>query len=141
MLSRLLRLPFVTVILAPIVGATGVVAGAGCTSSEPPSDHEPPPPSPTAAPWVGCYVCDSTLTATPHLPWIDASTFSVHLSSGLGVTASGAVLTGQIGELLPEGGRATMCSMRATVTAPGKATLDALDAGCEISTAGSACDS
>jgi hypothetical protein len=126
--------------LVRLVGAVGlgVLAlrtGLAC-SVAPSISASIPPPSEAAAPWVGCYTCETSLTGIPTLPWLDGGVIAASFTNGLSVSASGDTLSAWVADL-DSGGY--VCWLRATVTSNDTASLappDAEPLGCDIETNG-----
>lgn len=106
------------------VGAATVGLLLACSTSFV-SYQIPPPPSEAAAPWVGCYVCNTSISGIPvlYVPVdgglvIDGST-SATFSDSLMVSASANTLTGVVTDLDAGGG----CELKATVVSRSTANL------------------
>ncbi len=105
-------------------GTVAVTLMLGCSIPSLPN-LSPPPPSEAAAPWVGCYVCDTSITGIPQLYFVDGGLWGVDgsisatFTNGLSVSASADTLTGWISDL----DSGAECFLQATALGNGKATL------------------
>jgi hypothetical protein len=131
---------FLTAGILIILVVVALAAALVCCSVQPLPSSLPPPPSEAAAPWVGCYQCDTTLRAN-HILGVDAGMLSIHLEDALSISASGTALQGSMSALEPYGACSSGgCFLVATVASDGRtATLGHAINGiglCPVSTNG-----
>lgn len=107
--------------LAGVTGAVVVLAGvASCSTAGGAPAPSTLPPADAAVPWVGCYQCNTVITAQ-HIRDVDAS--AIDVENGLDISATGNTLLGAVVDFSFDSGHYD-CEFAATVAADGRAALD-----------------
>lgn len=108
-------------LIAAVLALVTLGTGLACSVASLGPPAPPPPPSNAAAPWVGCFACNTTLTAT-HILDVDAAMPTITLRSGLQISASADTLTALVAGFEGDSGFVE-CELQATVANSSRATL------------------